>query len=102
MNMIDLATIPAATLENRGAYSTVRAAHEDSKKSLQMLCGQLSTCATQVLRRMQPDNDDVPASVDDLLKLARSTIDQIEACVNQIESLAVQRAALKPLAWGGK
>lgn len=97
--MIDLTSIPAAVLENRGAYSTVRAAHEDSKKSLQMLCGQLAATATQVLRRMQPDNDDVPASVDDLLTAARNTITMMEACVQQIESLAAQRATLKPLAW---
>lgn len=97
--MIDLTTIPAAILENRGAYSTVRAAHEDAKKSLQMLCGELAATATKVLRRMQPDNDDVPTSVDDLLTAARNTITMMEACVQQIESLAEQRAALKPLAW---
>lgn len=97
--MIDLTTIPAAILENRGAYSTVRASHEDQKKALQMLCGQLAAASTQVLRRMQPDNDDVPGSVADLLAVGRSTIDQMEACVEQIESLAKQRAELKPLAW---
>lgn len=97
--MIDLTTIDSVTLENRGAYSTVRAAHEDAKKSLQMLCGQLAATATQVLRRMQPDNDDVPASVDNLLTAARNTITLMEACVADIESLAEQRAALKPLAW---
>lgn len=97
--MIDLSTIDPVTLENRGAYSTVRAAHEDSKKSLQMLCGQLAATATQVLRRMQPDNDDVPTSVDELLRAARNTITLMEACVADIESLAAQRAALKPLAW---
>lgn len=64
-----------------------------------MLCGQLAATSTQVLRRMQPDNDDVPGSVADLLAVGRSTIDQMEACVEQIESLAKQRAELKPLAW---
>ena len=97
--MIDLTTIDPVLLENRGAYTTVRGAHEDAKKSLQMLCGQLAATATQVLRRMQPDNDDVPASVDTLLTSARNTITLMEACVADIESLAVQRAALKPLAW---
>jgi hypothetical protein len=100
--MIDLSTIPAALLENRGSYATVRSAHEDAKKSLQMLCGQLAATATQVLRRMQPDNDDVPASVDELMAVAKNTISLMEACVVQIESLAVQRAALKPLAWPKK
>ena len=97
--MIDLTKIPAVLLENRGSYATVRGAHEDAKKSLQMLCGQLAATATQVLRRMQPDNDDVPNSVDDLLASARNTITLMEACVANIESLAIQRAALKPLAW---
>jgi hypothetical protein len=97
--MIDLTTIDPVLLENRGSYATVRSAHENSKKSLQMLCGQLAATATQVLRRMQPDNDDVPASVDELMAAAKSTIALMEACVADIESLAEQRAALKPLAW---
>jgi len=97
--MIDLSKIDPAILENRGAYSTVRGAHEDAKKSLQMLCGELASTATKVLRRMQPDNDDVPASIDDLLTQARNTLTMMEACASNIESLAEQRAQLKPLAW---
>lgn len=97
--MIDLATIPPAILENRGAYSTVRAAHEDAKKSLQMLCGELASTATKVLRRMQPDNDDIPDGIADLFLNARNTLTMMENCAAEIESLAVQRAALKPLAW---
>jgi hypothetical protein len=97
--MIDLSTIPAALLENRGSYATVRSAHEDSKKELSILCGSLSHTATQVLRRLQPDNDAVPESVDALFATARLTLDKMEACAAQIESLATQRAALKPLAW---
>lgn len=100
--MIDLTTIPSETLLARGSYSTVRGAHEDAKKSLQMLCGQLAATATQVLRRMQPDNDDVPESVDTLLTSARNTITLMEACVSDIESLAKQRQALKGDAWGHK
>lgn len=97
--MIDLSTIDPVTLENRGAYSTVRSAHEDAKKLLQMLCGQLASTATKVLRRMQPDNDAVPESVDALLAEARNTITLMEACVTDIESLSAQRASLRPLAW---
>lgn len=97
--MLDLAKIPQAILENRGAYSTVRAAHEDAKKSLQMLCGELASTATKVLRRMQPDNDDVPDGIADLLLAARNTLTLMETCATEIESLAQQRSKLKPLAW---
>jgi len=97
--MLDLSQIPPEVLENRGSYATVRAAHEDAKKSLQMLCGDLASTSTKVLRRMQPDNDEVPDSVDDLLTAARNTITMMEQCVKEIESLAEQRAKLKPLAW---
>jgi len=97
--MIDLSKLSSVLLENRGAYSTVRAEHEEQKKSLQMLCGDLASTSTKVLRRMQPDNDEVPDSVDDLLTAARNTITMMEQCVKEIESLAEQRAKLKPLAW---
>ncbi|MDB5937473.1 MAG: hypothetical protein JWQ01_4817 [Massilia sp.] len=99
---MNLDEIGDVVLLARGKYSTVRGAHEDAKKSLQMLCGQLSTAAVKVLRRMQPDNDDVPDSVDDLLSDARSTIVLMEKCVTEIESLAQQRSDLKAQAWGGK
>lgn len=97
--MIDLSAISPEVLNARGAYSTVRAAHEDAKKSLQMLCGQLSSAASQILRRMQPDNDDVPESVETLIAGARNTLVLMEACTAEIESLARQRAELKIVAW---
>lgn len=97
--MLDIAAIDPALLANRGAYSTVRAAHEDEMKSLQMLCGQLSTAAVQVLRRVQRDDDSEPVSVESLIAGARASIDLIEASVERVESLAQQRADLKPLAW---
>jgi hypothetical protein len=98
--MIDLTTIPNETLLARGVYSTVRAAHEDEKKELQKLCGQLSSVASQVLRTMQPDNDDVPPSVDELLVNGRRTLDAMEACTQRIASLAKQRQEVKQQAWG--
>lgn len=97
--MIDITAIPAEILSHRGAYSTVRAAHEDTKKELQMLCGQLTALSSQILRRMQPDNDAVPESIADLFASARVAIANMERCVADIESLAQQRADLKPLAW---
>jgi hypothetical protein len=98
--MINLLEIPEQVRLARGDYSTVRAAHEDAKKSLQMLCGQLAATASQVLRKMQPDNDEVPDSVEASITSARHTLLMMESCVQQIESLAKQRAALKPAAWG--
>jgi hypothetical protein len=100
--MFDLTTIDDDTLMARGAYATIRGAHEDAKKSLQMLCGELSSTATKVLRRMQPDNDAVPDSVDELLAAGRASLDAIELCVHQIESLAQQRADIRQQAWGRK
>jgi hypothetical protein len=98
--MIDLSTIQEDVLHARGAYSTVRAAHEDAKKSLQMLCGQLSSTAANILRRMQPDNDEVPESVESLIEGAKGLLILIEACAAEIESLAKQKAELKQKAWG--
>lgn len=98
--MIDLSTLSPEVLNARGAYSTVRAAHEDALKSLQMLCGQLSSIGPQILRKMQPNNDDVPESVEALISGARNTLVLMEACTTTIESLAKQKAELKPIAWG--
>jgi hypothetical protein len=84
----------------RGRYSTIRAAHEDAKHALSKLCGQLGATAAQVLRRMQPDNDDVPESVADLMEGCRNTLTLMDACVAEIEELAKQRATLKGAAWG--
>ncbi|MES2323244.1 MAG: hypothetical protein V4633_13350 [Pseudomonadota bacterium] len=98
--MIDLTKIDDDTLMARGAYSTIRAAHEDEKKSLQMLCGELSSTATKILRVMQPDADAVPESVDALLASGRLTLDSIERCTDQIIGLAQQKHDLKTQAWG--
>lgn len=97
--MLDLSTISAEVLNARGAYSTVRAAHEDEKKALAMLCGRLSSVAAQVLRKMQPDNDEVPDSVESLIATGKETLQMMEQCSERIESLAKQRQELKKSAW---
>jgi predicted aminopeptidase len=53
---------------------------------------------------MQPDGDATPnmAEVQGLIASARASLDKIEACVAEIDGLAMQRAALKQAAWGGK
>ena len=102
--MIDLTSIDHDVLLARGQYSTVRAAHEDEKKRLSILCGQLTAAASQVLRHMQPGEDDAPdiKGVNDMLSAARKTLEAIEECVTNIEALAVQRGSLKQSAWGRK
>lgn len=100
--MIDLTTIDDDTLMARGSYATVRGALEDEKKNLQMLCGELSSTATKILRTMQPDNDALPAPVTPLLDSGRATIDAMELVTARIVSLAQQKHDLKVLAWGGR
>ena len=100
--MIDLTQIDDDTLMARGSYATVRGAHEDEKKNLSMLCGELSSTAAKVLRQMQPTGDEVPTSVDVLIAVGRSTLDAIEMCTKRIESLAQQKHDLKQQAWGRK
>lgn len=97
--MLDLSVISDAEKIAKGEFSIVRAQHEDEKKSLQMLCGKLSSVAALVLRKMQPDNDEIPESVDGLIEVAQNTLQMMAACAAQIESLAKQRAELKQKAW---
>jgi hypothetical protein len=97
--MIDLASLPQDVLLARGQYATVRSAHEDAKKALAIECGKLGAMASQVLRAMQPDNDGIPVSPQELLASGRNTLNMIEMITLEIQSLAQQRAELKPKAW---
>lgn len=97
--MLDLNELPAELLINRGKYTSVRAAHEDALKAMQVKCGALAAAATAILRRVQIDDDQEPSSVSDLLASARKLTDEIEQCAAEIDDLAKQRAELKPLAW---
>jgi hypothetical protein len=97
--MIDLDSLPQDVLLARGQYATVRSAHEDAKKQLQIECGKLGATSAQVLRAMQPDSDGVPASPQEMLATARNTLNMIETITLEIQSLAAQRAELKPKAW---
>jgi len=95
---MDLKTISDDLLLARGRYSTVRAAHEDELKHLQVLTGQLSAFGSQMLRWMQPAEGQ-PEDLSGLLKDARTTLDSIEQCAATITELAIMKADLKPLAW---
>lgn len=99
--MIDLTAIDPDVIIARGQYATVRSLHEDEKKRLSVLCGQLSSASSQVLRFMQPGDDEAPNSgaVSAMLDTARATLGEIEKCVANIEGLAIQRASLRQAAW---
>jgi hypothetical protein len=98
--MIDLTKISDGLLLARGCYATVRGEHEDAKKRLAVLCGHMGAINSQILRKCQPDSDDVPDGVSELLDEGRATMEKIAVCTAEIESLARQRAELKPSAWG--
>lgn len=97
--MIDIDGIPEDVMLARGRYSTIRAAHEDEKKSLQILCGKLAATSAQILRKMQPDNGAPTEPADDLLAVCRQTLIQIEGVARNIESLAKLKEETKPIAW---
>lgn len=100
--MIDLNAIDPAEVVAKGQYSIVRAAHEDAKKRLAVLCGAFAAIAPQVLRLAQPDGDAVPdgAAIGKLLVDGGDLLDKMDALVAEIEGLAQQRAMLKQAAWG--
>jgi hypothetical protein len=102
--MIDLTSIDQDTIIARGQYATVRSAHEDEKKRLAILCGQFTSISSQVLRLMQPDGDAAPDmdTVRGLITSGEELLGKITVSVGEIEGLAMQRAALKQAAWGGK
>lgn len=100
--MIDLSTLPPEVLNARGAYSTVRAAHEDALKELQVLCGGLSSLSAQILRAAQKDADAPSTPLESLISNAEGHVKEIKTCAQEIESLAKQKAELKPLAWNRK
>jgi hypothetical protein len=100
--MIDFNAIDQGELIAKGQYSIVRAAHEDAKKRLAVLCGAFAAIAPQVLRLAQPDGDAVPdgAAIGKLLVDGGDLLDKMDAQVAEIEGLAQQRAMLKQSAWG--
>jgi hypothetical protein len=100
--MIDLTAIPEDELIARGQYSIVREKHEDAKKRLALLCGQFGTIAPQVLRLAQPaDNAPVEVvAIHGLLAQGRDLLAKIETLADDIDGLAIQRAAIKREVWG--
>lgn len=67
-------------------------------KELQVLCGGLSSAAAQILRAAQKE-DDQAIPLYSLIANAGGMVQEIEKLTAEIESLAKQKADLKPLAW---
>ena len=100
--MIDFNTIDQADVIAKGQYSIVRLVHEEAKKRLSVLCGQLASITPQILHYAQPDKDAVPDGevIANLIAQGRELLEKIEAKAVEVEGLAQQRAALKISAWG--
>jgi hypothetical protein len=98
---MDLASIPQDLLIARGQYATIRSAHEDAKKQMQMMCGSLGASAAQVLRAVQPDSNGLPdlEAVFNLLSVCSHTVEKMGDCASDIHGLAAKRASIKPAAW---
>ena len=98
---MDISLISSDLLLFRGQYATIRAAHEEEKKRLQILCGALSSASSAILRASQPDDSVVKMSeIQELIEKAKTTLANINDCTNNITQLSEQRAELKPKAWG--
>jgi len=97
--MINLSDIPEEVRLARGDYTTVRAAHEDEKQRLSILCGKMQSIISGILKAMQPKDGADTHSAEDLLKDAQFLLNSIGDCTIYIESLASQRAELKQKAW---
>lgn len=100
--MINFEKYDSEMLVARGKYSTVRKEHEQAKKELSQLVGKLTSFASQILRKMQPDFDDEVADINDLLELAKWTIAEVEKTSSRISSLAQQKESLRSTAWPTK
>jgi len=100
--MIDFNAIDQGEVIAKGQYSIVRAAHEDAKKRLAVMCGAFAAIPPQVLRLAQPDGDAVPDStaIGKLLADGGELLSKISFRITEIEGLAQQRAMLKQAAWG--
>lgn len=94
--------IPQEVIIARGQYATVRGAHEDAKKQLSILCGEMSAISSQILRYMQPDNEATPeiSGVMGLCSRGKQVLDKMEGCAHEISNLNDLRLEIKKAAWG--
>lgn len=98
---VDLAAIDPALLVARGQYATVRAAHEDIKKSIVARCGAILSMTQRISQLVQPDTDkqiDMQMLDAYLFNLAEA-VKSLEHQCDGIGELEAQRKTLKELAW---
>ena len=97
--MIDLSTLDAALMLARGQYATVRAAHEDALKEMQILCGLHASYGSRMLKTSQPSMGSEITGFDVLHQSAIETLEKIKECEARVESLHAQREELRSIAW---
>lgn len=97
--MFDLTQIPDEVIVARGQFATVRGAHDDRKVEMQQSCGELMSAANRILKAVTEKEEVDSEHVKQLFSEARSWLADMELKATSIESLAKQRAELKPLAW---
>jgi hypothetical protein len=83
----------------RGQYATIRSEHEECKKRLQMLTGQMSSLSSQILKGAQPADESQPIDVLEQIAVCHKVLENIDRCVMLCTELAKQRAELRPIAW---
>lgn len=99
---MDLSSIPQEVLIARGEYATIRGAHEDEKKRLSVLCGQLSAISSQVLRAAQSDeaiSAELSHQLDTLFLDGQKALNAMAECIEDLKELSHQRVELKQKAW---
>jgi hypothetical protein len=97
--MLSFDDISEATLIARGQYSTLRQAHEKQKEAARKQLTDLQSYLNVTLRLMTA-NDASTQSIVAMIALLKESLGGIELTAADLVSLAEQRQALKPLAWG--
>jgi len=98
--MLDFSTLSDEVLINRGKYSTVRARHEDSKKKLQVMCGELMCLSHKILNLGQSDDTEEIQESILYLEKQKELVEKVFDHLAFMQSLSHQRKSLKELAWG--
>jgi uncharacterized coiled-coil DUF342 family protein len=83
----------------RGMYSTVRQDHENLKKQLSGLCGELMRLAPKINKCGQGNEESDLAEAFSKVEEVRDLADSVESKIEDMRVLLIQRADLKQKAW---
>lgn len=98
--MIELELHNKELMIARGQDSTLYFEERELKSRVRDLCELLQGVPHKILQGAQPKAArEIDASQ---IGRGRGLLDEIDRCVMRIAELAKERAALKPIAWGGK